>query len=76
MSPSQASQCDATDAIEEWGRNAKPSSKGSNDYVDCYKKGYELVGRTRLATLWHSIGHKVPMSVIAHLRLLMSVSAA
>lgn len=48
-----------THAVEEWGYCAKPSAKGANDMRDCYKNGYDLVGRTRLATLWHSIGHKV-----------------
>ncbi|TFK82471.1 hypothetical protein K466DRAFT_603660 [Polyporus arcularius HHB13444] len=49
---------DATEAIEEWGRAARPSPKGANDMTDCYKRCYDLVGRTRLATLWHPVGHK------------------
>ncbi len=52
-------QHDVTEAIEEWGRAAKPSAKGANDMKDCYKREYDLVGRTRLATLWHPVGHKV-----------------
>ena len=52
-------QADATAAIEQWGTKARPSVKSANDFVGCYKKGYKLAGQTRLATLWHAIGHKV-----------------
>ncbi len=52
-------QHDATQAIEEWGRNGAPTVKGTNDFLNCYKKGYELTGITKLVTLWHAIGHKV-----------------
>lgn len=44
---------------------AKIKSSVANDKKGGYKTSTEdLVGTTRLCTLWHAIGHKVRLSVI------------
>ena len=48
----------------KWGHMAKIKSSVANNKKGGYKTSTEdLVGTTRLCTLWHAIGHKVRLSI-------------
>ncbi|RDX43301.1 hypothetical protein OH76DRAFT_1361369 [Lentinus brumalis] len=53
---------DLEKAMLDWGAVAPRQTNGKNDFNHSYKEEYAISGRTRIALLWHAIGHRVQNS--------------
>ncbi|RPD67427.1 hypothetical protein L227DRAFT_605814 [Lentinus tigrinus ALCF2SS1-6] len=51
-------------AMLDWAAVAPLDIRGKNDKVECYKEEFEVAGRTRVALLWHAIGHRKSKPVV------------
>ena len=56
-------QTNLHDDILEWSRAVPLNTKGKNDRPECYVQEYDTKGTSKLALLWHAVGHKVRVSV-------------
>ncbi|KAI0683491.1 hypothetical protein C8Q76DRAFT_804135 [Earliella scabrosa] len=52
------------DDILEWSRAVPLNTKGKNDRPECYVQEYDTKGASKLALLWHAVGHKKDQAVV------------